>query len=115
MCLCRGHLQSALPTSLFATVSIFAAVACNEPVEPTDVATQDAYDRCESTNECSDNTQCHDVVLDYGSSVVADTMCTIPCDRDEECLYGGRCVHPADQPALCYRRCLGDLDCYDGF
>lgn len=91
-----------------------ASVGVSEVVEDRGVFA-DYYDPCVFDEDCPIDTDCEDVVIDYGDVVVSDAMCTVACGSDFDCPFDGLCLGASSGPPLCYEPCFDDFDCPSGF
>lgn len=77
-------------------------------------ATQDTYQQCGTTSDC---TYLSDTCLNIVNGSASTYMCTQQCSTDADCPYGGSCGQwdTAGPPSLCYATCVENADCPVGF
>jgi len=85
-------------------------------VEDDDDAYLEAYEPCSSSWQCEFPADgCYSLMVDYGRRIVTDRMCTLECQDDFDCPWGGACYQVMSGPPICYQRCDVDYDCPPGF
>lgn len=74
------------------------------------------YSECDYDSQCGGASDgCYDLFVDYGTHVASGGLCSLWCDSDFDCPYGGACYSVSAGPRICYERCSGDWSCPFGF
>lgn len=76
----------------------------------------EVYEPCSRSWQCEwPADACWRIAVDYGDWFVSDRMCTLECNGDRDCPWGGACYSVQGDVPLCYQRCDRDWQCPTGF